>query len=277
MPTPALAATAPDKLETRRQWNANPCGGWGDHLAGLEPGSREYFDAIRRSRYEDTDSWMPRIIDFGCARGKRLLEIGHGVGTDLLTFAEHGCEASGIDITEEHHRLAQRNFDVHGQRAVLKLCDASDIDFPSGAFDVVYSHGVLHHTPDTVRCVSEAYRVLAPGGLFILSLYHRTSAFLLFDILLNRGILRGGLWRLGYRGLMSTIECGADGVGLKPLVKTYGRRQLRHILGDFSHVSFKVAHFRREHVPRLGRFIPRRLERWLEPWLGWYLIAFATK
>ena len=266
-----------DKIEARRQWNANPCGGVGDHVAGLEPGSREYFDAIRRSRYEDTDTWMPRVIDFGCARGKRLLEIGHGVGSDLLTFAEHGAEVHGIDITEEHHRLARRNFEVHGQRAVLKICDAAAIDFPSNSFDVVYSHGVLHHTPDTVRCISEAYRVLAPGGLFILGLYHRYSAFHLFAKLLYEGVLHGGLRRLGYRGLMATIECGADGIELRPLVKTYGRRHLRHLLGDFSKVRFQVAHFRRDHIPRLGRLIPRVAERWLEPYLGWYVIAFATK
>ncbi len=262
-----------DKLEAQKQWNANPCGGVGDHLAGLEPGSREYFHEIRRSRYEDSDPWMPRVIDFGCARGKRLLEIGHGIGTDLLTFAEHGAEVYGIDITEEHHRLATRNFAVHGQPVVLKLCDSAAIDFPSSYFDVVYSHGVLHHTPDTVRCISEAYRVLKPGGLFILSY----SAFHIFSKLLYQGVLKGDLRRLGYRGLMATVEYGADGITVKPLVKTYGRHQLRDILGDFTHVRFAVAHFTRDHIPKLGRLIPRVAEPWLEPLLGWYVIAFATK
>jgi len=265
------------KLEAQKQWNTNPCGGVGDHLAGLEVGSRAYFDEIRRSRYEDSDPWMPRVIDFGCARGKRLLEIGHGIGTDLLTFAEYGAEVYGIDITEEHHRLATRNFDVHGQRAVLKLCDSAAIDFPANYFDVVYSHGVLHHTPDTVRCISEAYRVLKPDGLLILSLYYRYSAFHLFSKLLYQGVLKGDLRRLGYRGLMATIEYGADGITVKPLVKTYGRHQLRDILADFSQVRFAVAHFTREHIPRIGRLIPRAAEKWLEPHLGWYVIAFATK
>ena len=265
-----------EKLEAQKQWDATPCG-TGDYLAGLEVGSREYFDAVRRSRYEVTDPWVPRVIDFDIARSKKLLEIGHGMGTDLLTFAEHGAEVYGIDITAEHHRLATRNFEVHGRQAVLKLCDAATIDFPSEFFDVVYSMGVLHHTPDTVRCISEACRVLKPSGLLVLSLYHRYSAFHLFSKLLVQGILNGDLRRLGYRGLMSTIEHGADGIAIKPLVKTYGRRQLRDILGDFSRVHFRVAHFTRDHIPKLGRLIPHAAERWLEPHLGWYVVAFATK
>ena len=265
-----------DKLEARKQWNATPCG-TGGYRDRLEYGSLEFFDAIRQSRYEVTDRWMKRTIDFGMARGKRLLEIGHGVGSDLLTFCEAGAEVYGIDITEEHHRLAKRNFELHGRPCVLKLGDAAAIPFTDEFFDVVYSHGVLHHTPDTVRCISEAYRVLKPGGLFILSLYHTFAAFHLLQKLLYEGVMQGKLRTLGYRGLMATVEQGADGVRIRPLVKTYRKSELRHMLADFSRVEFKVAHFKREHIPRLSRFLPARLEPVLEPYLGWYLIAVATK
>ena len=160
-----------EKLEAQKQWNANPCGS-GTYLDGLEYGSKEYFDEVRRSRYEVTDTWMPETIDFSIAKGKKLLEVGHGQGSDLLTFAEHGAEVYGVDLTEEHHRLATRNFDLHGRPVTLKLCDAANLPFDSNFFDVVYSHGVLHHTPDTVRCISEIYRVLKPGGTMILGLYY---------------------------------------------------------------------------------------------------------
>lgn len=264
------------KMEARRLWNAHPCG-TGDYLTGLEYASLEFFEEVRRSRYEDSDPWMKRLIDYNVAKGKKLLEIGHGMGTDLLTFCEGGAQVYGIDISEEHHRLARRNFELHGRECVLKLCDAANIDFPSNYFDYVYSHGVLHHTPETVRCISEAYRVLKPGGQFILSLYRKWSAFHLFDRLLYHGVIRGELRRLGYKGLMSTVERGADGITVKPLVKTYTRAELRAMFADFSQVKFKVGHFRREHIPKLGRLMPRFLERSLEPYLGWYLVAFATK
>lgn len=265
-----------DKLEAQKQWNTHPCG-TGKYLDGIEYGALEFFDAVSHHRYEVTDRWMKRVIDFNIAKGKRLLEIGHGIGTDLLSFCDGGAEVCGIDITEEHHRLAKRNFAFHGKTGVLKLCDAADIDFPSNYFDYVYSHGVLHHTPDTVRCISEAFRVLKPGGQFILSLYRTYSAFHIFSVVIVNGFIRGKLFRLGYRGLMSTVEYGADGISVKPLVKTFTRRELQYLLSDFSRMEFKAAHFKREHIPVIGRLIPRSLEPVLEPYLGWYLIAFAIK
>jgi hypothetical protein len=76
---------------------------------------------------------------------------------------------------------------------------------------------------------------------------------------------------------MSTVEHGADGISIKPLVKTFKKRELQYLLSDFSRVAFKVAHFKREHIPVIGKLIPRCLEPVLEPYLGWYLIAFAIK
>jgi ubiquinone/menaquinone biosynthesis C-methylase UbiE len=263
------------KLEAQKQWTIHPCG-TGKHTDGIEYGSLEFFDAIAQSRYEVTDQWMKRMIDFYISKGKRLLEIGHGIGTDLLSFCEGGAEVYGIDFTEEHHRLAKRNFALHNRTGVFKLCDAAEIDFPPNYFDYVYSHGVLHHTPDTVRCISEAFRVLKPGGEFILSLYRTYSAFHIFSKIAY-GFIRGNLFKLGYKGLISTVEYGADGISIKPLVKTFTKRKLKCILSDFSRVKFKVAHFKREHIPYIGRLIPRCLEQLLEPYLGWYLIAFATK
>jgi len=258
------------------QWTATPCG-TGDFLEGIEPESLAWFDAIRRHRYEVSDRWMMRAIDFDAARGKRLLEIGFGLGTDLLTWAERGAEVHGIDMTEEHLRLARLNFALHGREADLRLCDAAAICFEDAAFDVVYSNGVLHHTPDTVRCIGEAWRVLKPGGRFILTLYHRHSLYHWATLMAYRGILRGELRRLGRDGLLATVERGADGVAIKPLVKLYSRRQLAWLLEDFSRVSIRVAHFTREQLPARGRYLPRAFERIADPRWGWYVIADAVK
>lgn len=264
------------KKEAQKQWDANPCG-TGDHSVELEYGSRDFFDEVRRNRYEVSDAWIKTTIPFAETRGKKLLEIGFGLGNDLLTFSELGAEVYGIDITGEHFRLAQKNFELHGMKCVLKLCDCANIEFSSNFFDYVYSLGVLHHTPDTVRCVSEAYRVLKPGGRFIMGVYYTYSAYHLFSILLYNGLVKGKLKKLGYRGLMSTVEYGADGIRAKPLVKTYSKAKLRNILDDFSNVEFKIVHFENEHVPIFGRLFPKTFKRWFEPYLGWYLIAFATK
>jgi ubiquinone/menaquinone biosynthesis C-methylase UbiE len=264
------------KKEAQKQWNANPCGS-SDAQPEFEKFSLEFFDSVRRSRYEVSDPWMKEKIPFAMGSGKKVLEIGFGMGSDLLSFAEHGAECFGIDITAEHHRLACLNFKLHNKKAELHLADAANIPFAENSFDIVYSNGVLHHTPDTVRCISEAYRVLRPGGQMIFSMYRTFSAFHILNKLLIEGIWHGKLKKLGYKGLMSTVEYGADGIAIKPLVKTYRKAQLKHMLADFSKVEFKVAHFKRAHVLFLQRFIPYFLEKPLEKWLGWYIIAYATK
>jgi len=264
------------KLEAQNQWNTTPCGS-GDYLSGIEYGSYTFFEQVRRNRYGVSDQWIKETINFKMANGKRLLEIGYGMGTDLLTFCEEGVEVYGVDFTEEHYHLAQKNFQLHEKQAMLKLCDAENIDFPSNFFDFVYSNGVLHHTPDTVRCISEAYRVLKPGGQFIMSLYYTYSAFHIFSKIFYDGLFKGKLRKLGYKGLMSTVEHGADGINIKPLVKTFSKKQLRHILSDFSKVDFKIAHFKRDHIPKFGKLIPKFTERLLSQYLGWYIVTFATK
>lgn len=264
------------KSDLIKQWNTTPCGS-SDVSKNLQVGSLAFFDAVSKSRYEVTDPWMKEKIPFHLGNGKKVLEIGYGLGTDLLTWRMEGAEVFGIDLSEEHYRLAELNFKTHNQKAHLQIADAANIPFSSDSFDIVYSNGVLHHTPDTVRCISESYRVLKPGGLMIFSMYRTYSAFHLISKILVEGIAKGKLKKLGYQGLLSTIEQGADGINIKPLVKTYTKNRLKTMLADFSKVEFQVGHFKREHVSKLRIFIPTFMEKYLEPWLGWYLIAYATK
>ncbi len=264
-----------DRREAQKQWSAHPCG-TGDYLAGIPPYSREYFDAIRNYRYHVSDPWMLKTVDFSLARGKTLLEVGHGIGTDLLTFCEHGADGYGVDITEEHHRLAELNLNLHGIKPVLKINDCAALDFPPESFDVVYSHGVLHHVRDVNPCIAEIRRVLKPGGLFLAGLYHTFSLHHLYWILYH-GLIEGKLLRLGYGGLMSTVEYGADGIHNRPYVKTYSKAELKHLLKDFSHVRIKIAHVSPHWLPKIEKIIPHTWMPYLESHWGWYILAYAEK
>jgi len=273
---PSADEVAAGKDAARRQWNANPCG-TGDHLADLEPETLAWFDRVREDRYAVSDPWMPRSFDYGSASGGRVLEIGFGLGSDLLSWAEGGAEVHGIDITQEHLRLATKNFALHGRNSTLQLADAAHIPYPDGTFDVVYSNGVLHHTRDIEDCLAEAWRVLKPGGRLLMSVYRRHSAFHYATLLLADGLIRGKLWRLGYDGLLATIERGADGVTIKPYVRLYTARELRALLARFSRVDIRVAHFNVRQIPVLWRVLPQRIGPALEPALGWYLVVSAQK
>lgn len=259
-----------------RLWTTTPCGS-GDFLAQFPPESREYFDAVRRYRFEVSDRWMREAVDFGSGNGRELLEIGVGMGSDLLTWAENGARVHGVDITDEHIRLTRRNFSLHRMPVDLRHCDAAALEFSDATFDIVYSNGVFHHIPDIGRCIDEARRVLRPGGRLIFTVYHRHSLYHWVTLLLYRGWLRGELRKIGYDGLLATIEHGADGVTIKPFVRLYTRREVYTLLSAFSSVRLRVAHFTREQLPARGLHMPRLLEPRIARRFGWYIVAEAVK
>lgn len=186
-----MAQTAIDwKREARKQWNETPCG----EVAGNKE-NLDYFLAVERHRYQDYAPWMRALFDFSKYTDKRVLEIGYGQGTDLCQFALAGARCSGVDFTERHFELASRDLQLRGLHTDLSLEDASNLPFPDESFDTVYSFGVLYHTPDTVRCIGEAYRVLEPGGELIIALYHRWNLTYLFSIPL---VLSPGSCRVGW-------------------------------------------------------------------------------
>ncbi len=257
--------------EAVKQWTANPCGA----VAGDES-SLEYFLDVERSRYQQ-QPWQRERFGFEKYTGRRVLEIGVGLGTDLAQFGKAGAECHGIDITDRHLELTARNFTLRGLAVTLKKCDATRIEYPSEHFDVVYSFGVIHHIPDAAAVLREIRRVLKPGGRCLVALYHSYSLFHLY-MLLVRGILLGRLSRLGYAGLMATIEGGADGVEIKPYVKLYSRREVKALFADFDVAAVSVHHVElgRLSATLMGR-LSRPLLKTLEPLLGWYVVCEAVR
>jgi ubiquinone/menaquinone biosynthesis C-methylase UbiE len=255
-----------------KQWTNRPCGA----LDGFDESSLAYFEAVEHDRYENYAPWMRKYVNFGSYAGKKVLEVGVGQGTDLVQFAKAGAETSGIDITRRHLDLAARNFEVRGLRSQLRHASAAAIPFENDSFDVVYSFGVLHCTDNTVRCISECHRVLKPDGELILAMYYTYSFFHAYTVLVN-GILRGKLPRLGYKGLMSLVEAGADGIKIVPLVKTYSKGQLRNILEDFSEVRFDIRHLTPADFGKLRGFVSPSLAERAGKYVGWYIFARAIK
>ncbi len=271
------------KLEAQKQWNTDPCGAIS--AAGLEEGSLEYFEAIETYRYKEYAPWMERTIGFDRFCGRKVLEIGPGVGTDLLQFASHGAQTYAIDLSQRHLELTRRNLGLRRYVTPCLLGDAEVLPFQTGVFDCVYAFGVLHHTPDTELAVAEIHRVLKNGGKVIVALYHRNSAFYWISTILLKGVLLMGLFRKGYRHLMSEIEFRSDGSDAMPLVKLYTRNEARRLFERFRHIRIQTCHLEYSHFFPLHRVVGRLpvfyqirelLERFGRRW-GWYLIVEADK
>lgn len=268
--------TYDDKREAVEQWTHDPCGLCG--AEGLEIGSQAFYARVDNNRYEEYAPWMKSTFEFAKFSGKKVLEVGFGMGTDLFQFASAGATVSGVDLSPEHLRIAQLRFSTYGLSADLRLADAEGLPFEDATFEVVYTFGVIHHTPNTQRAVDEIYRVLKPGGHAIIGVYHRYSAFFLFSVLLESYLLRLRFLRESYRRTLSRIEHRQHSDAC-PLVKVYSRRSLRHLLRAFREVRIECAHLDRSHFGILGRCLPRgfvhRLERGEK--LGWFLIAKCIK
>ncbi len=266
---------AEEKLRAREQWSQDPAGA----VYGREHefGTREFFDAVERHRYSEYAPWMPAVMGFKDFALARLLEIGCGMGTDLLQFARGGAEVTGVDLTARSIEISRQHFAVYGARGDFAVADGESLPFADGSFEVVYSNGVLHHTPDTAGAVREIHRVLRPCGLARVMLYHRGSAHYWGQIILRHGLLRGELLRGDTPEQIMSRYVEVNEGGGRPLVKVYSRRETRRMFSMFRKVKIEVEQLTRPELLILGRIIPEGMFRWLRRNVGGNLIISARK
>lgn len=288
------------KDRVRDFWQAHPCG---TKFADAQPGSRIFYEIIEKHRYEK--EWhIPEAAGFDQAKGLKVLEIGCGLGTDGAQFAKAGADYTGIDLTEAAVDLTRRRFELFNLSGTFRVADAERLDFPDNSFDLVYSHGVLHHTPDTPGAVREVHRVLRPGGRAEIMLYHRNS----YNYRVNISILRrAGIhllrWDAGitfvrlftgepedslreharrlrsertYPDSQEFLNRNTDGAG-NPLARVYSRKEALELFKGFSNVELRTYFFHKRWLPILGSILPRPLESRLASRWGWHLWIYATK
>jgi ubiquinone/menaquinone biosynthesis C-methylase UbiE len=263
-----------EKLRAREQWGQDPAGA----IYGREHdfGTREFFDEVERHRYTEYAPWMPSVMGFDQFAGARLLEVGCGMGTDLLQFARGGARCTGVDLTPRSIEITRRRFALYEERGDFLISDGEHLPFAAESFDVVYSNGVLHHTPDTAGAVNEVYRVLKPGGTAKVMLYHRHSLNYWGDIILRRGVRHGDFLRgLSPSEIMSRIVEYNEHGG-RPLVKVYSRRQARALFKTFREVKTEVEQLTRSELPIFKNISERMLSR-LRHIIGWSVIITAQK
>ena len=266
---------ADEKQRARAQWSADPAGAV--YGRAYEFGTREFFDEVKRHRYQDYAPWMPEVMGFKEFAGARLLEVGCGMGTDLLQFARAGASVTGVDLTPRSIQISQQHFAVYGASGDFAISDAEHLPFANESFDVVYSNGVLHHTPDTAGAVREVHRVLRPNGQARVMLYHRGSFGYWGEVIIRHGILGGELLRGNSPADIMSRHVEFNQGGGNPLVKVYSRREARELFSMFSQVKVQVEQLTRPEFYSLGRIIPEKMFRRLERSIGWNVIVSARK
>lgn len=263
-----------EKREAQKQWDNDPCGAV--TVEGETPGTLEFYRAARNYRYGVYGPWFNSVIRFSEWKGKDILEIGVGLGSDHFQFAKNGNRMVALDLSREHLRHTARHLTLENLATRPVLGDAESIPFPNETFDLVYAFGVLHHTPNTESAISEVRRVLKPGGHALIALYHRNSFFFWGYTVLLRGILRRGLWKKSWDQLLSEIEYRSNPRSALPLVKVYSRRQARALFHQFSDVDITTCHvnpgLRFLEIPPMKNICENLLAMF-----GWYIVIRAEK
>jgi len=248
--------------EIQRYWNARIH----DLEMTDEPvGTPGFFDDLDEYRF-DKLRYLPQLVDFGGFRGETLLEVGCGIGTDLVRFARGGALVTGVDLSKTAIDLAAKNFEVHGLTPVqLRVANGEALPYPDESFDHVYAHGVIQYTADPATLVRECHRVLKPGGTAIFMVYNRIS------------------WLNALSKVMKVALEHEDA----PCLRKFSIGEFRALLAPFAESRIVPERFpvkSRLHggwkgwvynTCFVGTFnaLPRS---WVRP-LGWHLMAFCRK
>ena len=277
----------------------------GFRFSSDEPGTPQFFAEVERHRYA-LEPHIPEVVQFGRWADRDVLEVGCGIGTDGARFAGSGARYTGVDQTETAISLARRRFDLKELAGRFQSCSATSLPFDDGSFDLVYSHGVVHHIADTESAVREFHRVLRPGGTALVMVYHRDSFNYRVNIMMIRRMLAAmlvvpgapsGIARLtgespdvleGHRELLRKHGLGyltdrerflsnnTDGPG-NPLSKVYSRSDVRALFSDFASVTTATRYLNLRVIPGGGRLSRLPIARRLERRFGWHLYVQAVK
>jgi len=258
------------KDDVRSHWNADPCG-------SRYLGDGEGFDAHARARYE-LEPFIREFAGFDQAAGKHVLEIGVGMGADYLEWLKAGAHASGIDLSGFSVERARRRAEQAGYQADIRVGDAEHLPFADATFDIVYSYGVMHHSPDTAACIREACRVLKPGGTLRIMIYHHPSLTGMM-LWLRYGLARG-------KSLRQTVYERLESPG----TKTYTRAEASSLFEGLDDIEVRQvfspgdlllhapsARFQSAFYRMIWALYPRAIARRLGRGLGLFLLISARK
>lgn len=263
----------------REYWNRRPCN---VRHSPKPVGSREYFDEVEARKYF-VEPHIPGFAEFERWRDKSVLEIGCGIGTDTINFARHGARVTAAELSDESMKIAQQRaklFDLV-QRIMFHTGNAEELAsfVPVRPYDLVYSFGVIHHSPHPERILEQVRQFVRPGSELKVMVYNRRSWKVLW-IVLKYG--RGAFWRAA-----KLIAEHSEAQFGSPVTYAYTRRELGAMLERH---GFRVTEMFVDHVfpwrirdyvayryvkVWYFRWIPDRIFRRFERLAGWHLCASA--
>ena len=262
----------------RAFWNTRPCN---VRHSPKEVGTREYFDEVEHRKYF-VEPHIPAFADFERWRGKSVLEIGCGLGTDTVNFARAGAQVTAIDLSDQSAVLARQRLEVYGlgDRATIYVGNAEELpsSVPPQTFDLVYSFGVIHHSPNPRRIVEHTRQYMNSQSELRLMVYSRIS-YKLFGIMKEEGV-----WDLSR--IDELVARSSEAQTGCPVTYTYTYETARALLEGFRILDIHKAHIFTWDIDAYNRYEYQKAPEWadvndeelarLERELGWHLLIRAV-
>jgi ubiquinone/menaquinone biosynthesis C-methylase UbiE len=291
-----------DTQQIKQFWNENPVG---NNFISYEK-DKTFYEKYDAFRYRTEAHILEELdrIDFA---NKKTLEIGLGQGADSMQLVKRGALYYGIDLTEESVRRVKERFELFNipYQAVDRM-NAEQIGYPDNSFDIVYSHGVIHHSPRIDQIVKEIHRVLKPGGEAVIMLYHKNSYnyYISIGFLRRLGLLllmpfpflakilsrltgesperinrhkfylkKEGLSYLKMKKFIHHSTDGPDNI----FSSVWTKKTAIRLFNQFQPLQFAIHFLNERHLLGLQYLLPRSLKRKLARRYGWHLWIKAKK
>jgi|SRR3989344_1355254 len=263
--------------DVKNYWDSRPCNA---SLSNRDKHTKEYFDEIEKRKYF-TEPHIPAFAEFPKWRSKKVLEIGCGIGTDTVNFARAGANVAAVELSEESIKLAEERVKLYGLENKVKfyLGNAENLSsfVPVEQYDLVYSFGVIHHSPHPEKIFEEITKYLGPESVVKIMLYHKYGwpALRLF-------LKRGHKVCWNYGKFLKNFHVGEKDC---PIVNKYSRAEVKKLMYGYKIKKFSVDHifpyFRDKakkgiyEKPFYFKIMPNFLLRLIERAIGWHLLITA--
>ena len=254
---------SPTIEDVKQFWDARPCN---VRHSDKPAGTQEYFDEVERKKFT-AEPHIPAFCEFNRWKGKRVLEIGAGIGTMAINFARAGADYTGVELSEESLKLTQQRFDVYGYTGRFYQGNAEELTrfVPIEAYDLVFTWGVIHHSPNPGKILQQARNYMGTGTMLKVMVYASNS-------------WKNFMIEAGYDQPEAQYGC--------PIAYTYTEKELTDMIGpgfDIQEISqdhifpFQIEPYKRGEYLRQPWFevMPLEMFHTLEKKLGWHLMLTA--
>jgi ubiquinone/menaquinone biosynthesis C-methylase UbiE len=250
--------------DVKQFWNSRPCN---IRHSNKAIGSKEYFDEVEQRKYF-VEPHIPKFADFEAWKGKSVLEIGCGIGTDAVNFARAGAIYTGIELSEASLEIARDRFKLFNLEGSFLLGNAENLELIANKnkFDLIYSFGVLHHTPNISNALSGVKKLAHKNSIIKIMVYAKNS------------------WK------QEMINAGLDQPEAQfgcPIANSYSKEEISHLLfvNDLHPISLEQKHIFPYMIEpyKIYQYVkqpwfesmPKEIFTVLEKSFGWHLLITA--